>query len=1481
MAPGPGTEEAIDKDEYFAGVLRDMTKDTNTFQTNSKAPKAADDNRMDFSDIESMADDEVGMDLDESEEEVMALPTIDEMNTDYEIPTITKASGEVVLKLTELYAPLPATQALYNKQYQIQRVCKANATISDYHDYLRSLREYKTQLSEIYKSIRLRELGEYEEPQPSNFLMSYQDYEKRVLLKKLRAIERELHQVKSDLPSLLTKPVKRFPRNIFYPINHEDFTKRIIWTGPCDNPNKKPAHEHIMTIKEKESVFNVNRETLQKGEPLLYINNKVTRDVETTKQQEVENSDSLGAFLNNLLTTSRKTEFKRDIRESLPISNFKIAFGFAKKKARPGKIEASKPFSLYKQEFCTHWGEEKVVEETGNISSEISVEPKRSLFVEQLPETPSILPTHINTEFIKSTWEKLVFGDFSSKELQEIHKNYSKPTINLADASILVDTMDEKLEERKPERDEDQSDVEASEYSKSLIEDRSHRKPATSIKDTDQGDLESKAAKSMISEASSRTGTLVSTNMPDPLGRFSTTRITMLKHAQPSYDYPFLKTDWIEYELRNLHKPDLTVILKFEGSPKKWRVRSALKDRFKAPGSPEPEISRENVTAYAILKTAKQLSLKRGKFILTEYIEKRPPLLSNLGMASKLKRYIKGSRASLQEYPHYLGSLGLPVYLENNQKIPLLGQLEENQAISVFENNMYRSPVYSHNPRYTDFMLVRTQGRRGKPKFYLREIDYIYSSGQIEPKMEVFIPKSRNTNTFQQKRIQAYILHTLIQNNNRVTLQELVQAFPSQNEGILRKLLKGISCEQQKDGSWTCTQLPSEQEVRELITPENICEYESMLTGQLRLQDKGISITSIDKVPCAIQKLKKELNDKRTSYLANYIEEELIVTPWNLTSSYITTKQNKGMMRIEGIGDPTCGHCGYSFVRLPMKLPQNDKTSVKNDPSKYLPTNRMVTGTSADLRTLTMDKAKKLLLKLGKTDKEIEGLPRWNRVSLLRQLSSQAAAQGVEGSINKYARGMRVTTKMQKEKYQKKINEIFQRQIRMLGETREYYSDHSSDSEDERIAKALTSQLLRPKEEKQKKQINWEEDLEEFEKEQLEELKNSKLKMFQSDIPDVPPLELPKTEGKKRILKRVTKIPNLDGSFKVRVEFLTDEIEIDNYLKKLREEEIKGKKVDRNKKALDTIEAKFKKASEFATKKKKKKHDMELLNVEERKKEKKIREEKKRLEKQKEYTELCINKLEQGQTLWETGTSKMTCSKCGMVGHMKTNRKKCPMYATDNVEPSVAEQEGLVKGDGNKLLFNIKDISKISPKKKDEKSMFSSDYARPRTSSSRRRRYLDNPYDEIAFKLIRFDHTRLFIQPVKKEVVPDYYEKIQNPIDLETIRSKGKRGEYKTAQDFINDLKLMIDNSDQYNGPDHEITAQARCIYEEGLKLLKERELLVNVKHEDQDQEHDQDENEDEDEQYESMDLDYDNSRDDDLIIDLKQFQRLSDLNCT
>ena len=59
-----------------------------------------------------------------------------------------------------------------------------------------------------------------------------------------------------------------------------------------------------------------------------------------------------------------------------------------------------------------------------------------------------------------------------------------------------------------------------------------------------------------------------------------------------------------------------------------------------------------------------------------------------------------------------------------------------------------------------------------------------------------------------------------------------------------------------------------------------------------------------------------------------------------------------------------------------MKLPNTEKAFTKNDPSDYLPTNMTVTGTNADLRTLTKEDVTKALIKLGCRKDDLHGLGR-------------------------------------------------------------------------------------------------------------------------------------------------------------------------------------------------------------------------------------------------------------------------------------------------------------------------------------------------------------------------------------------------------------------------------------------------------------------------------------------------------------------------
>ncbi|XP_030053118.1 bromodomain-containing protein 2 isoform X4 [Microcaecilia unicolor] len=56
----------------------------------------------------------------------------------------------------------------------------------------------------------------------------------------------------------------------------------------------------------------------------------------------------------------------------------------------------------------------------------------------------------------------------------------------------------------------------------------------------------------------------------------------------------------------------------------------------------------------------------------------------------------------------------------------------------------------------------------------------------------------------------------------------------------------------------------------------------------------------------------------------------------------------------------------------------------------------------------------------------------------------------------------------------------------------------------------------------------------------------------------------------------------------------------------------------------------------------------------------------------------------------------------------------------------------------------------------------------------------------------------------------DYHEIIKHPMDLSTIKKKMENREYRDAQEFAGDVRLMFSNCYKYNPPDHDVVAMAR-----------------------------------------------------------------------
>lgn len=99
-----------------------------------------------------------------------------------------------------------------------------------------------------------------------------------------------------------------------------------------------------------------------------------------------------------------------------------------------------------------------------------------------------------------------------------------------------------------------------------------------------------------------------------------------------------------------------------------------------------------------------------------------------------------------------------------------------------------------------------------------------------------------------------------------------------------------------------------------------------------------------------------------------------------------------------------------------------------------------------------------------------------------------------------------------------------------------------------------------------------------------------------------------------------------------------------------------------------------------------------------------------------------------------------------------------------------------------------------------EVGRYSSEYSQ----SSKRRRggeaNLSKILEAIVDKLRgQTDVSFLFVKPVSKKEAPDYSIYVHHPMDLTTIKQKVKRLDYKSRDEFRQDVALIADNAHTYN----------------------------------------------------------------------------------
>lgn len=378
----------------------------------------------------------------------------------------------------------------------------------------------------------------------------------------------------------------------------------------------------------------------------------------------------------------------------------------------------------------------------------------------------------------------------------------------------------------------------------------------------------------------------------------------VIRHAWPAVklQLPFYKTRLSKHETRSWHRPAIQfptgMTITFS------RVRSSKRSKDGERKSKDPA---------EVLRSTRDLTLKdSGGFVLCEFSEEYPPLLSNLGMGSLLVNYYRKKDAKDDHIPR--ADLGEAFVLDTTDESPFMkfGSVEPGQTQTVLYNNLIRAPLFRHKPEQNDFLFIRST-TKNEVRYYLRDIRNLFLAGQTYPVQPIPGPHARLVTNNIKYRLQM-IAYKLVEKSHahRIKIHRVMKYFPDQNELQMRQRLKEFMAYNRKSGDvhqgfWRLkpnVPIPDEAELQKLLTPEHICLVEGMQVGQRHLLDAGFTKTA------------EGVEDDGDE---NKMDIEQLLAPWITSKNFLHATQGKAMLKLHGDGDPSGRGEAFSFVRVSMK----------------------------------------------------------------------------------------------------------------------------------------------------------------------------------------------------------------------------------------------------------------------------------------------------------------------------------------------------------------------------------------------------------------------------------------------------------------------------------------------------------------------------------------------------------------------------------
>ncbi|KAL4922884.1 hypothetical protein BDW62DRAFT_196892 [Aspergillus aurantiobrunneus] len=369
-----------------------------------------------------------------------------------------------------------------------------------------------------------------------------------------------------------------------------------------------------------------------------------------------------------------------------------------------------------------------------------------------------------------------------------------------------------------------------------------------------------------------------------------------LEHSMPALrlQWPYYKTELAKAEARSFHRPALS----FRPGQTCWFKNTAHIKRKHQKGKDIRQL----------YDSTQSLSLAdNSNVLLVEYSEEVPLALSNFGMANRIINYYR--RKNMEDPTRPKADIGETAVLLPQDKSPfsIFGHVDPGEVAPAISNSMYRAPLFPHQAKSTDFLVVRNSTGSGGSDYYLRNIDNIFVAGQQFPSVDIPGPHSRKVTTVAKNRMKMLVYRLLKKSPDlRLSISDVTAHIPGTSDMQNRQKVKDFLQHDKDTKYWVPLEpVPEQDTIRSWVQPEDVCLLEAMQVGQQHLHDTGYG------------------NDAETGGDEDNDEEsesfEQQMAPWKASRNFLLASQGKAMLKLHGEGDPTGRGEGFSFIKTSMK----------------------------------------------------------------------------------------------------------------------------------------------------------------------------------------------------------------------------------------------------------------------------------------------------------------------------------------------------------------------------------------------------------------------------------------------------------------------------------------------------------------------------------------------------------------------------------